>query len=149
MATISTLVPYVASRVDEPSGPVFWSANELTSAISEAMCDLMLLVARPDLIVSVPFTVQPNTPYQQTPEGVFAITNIQGPVSEVWKVTLQDLDGAQVAGPDWEQDIGPSITTWAATRAPRTRPRRTGLPQHSAASPRRVLAAGNGTGICS
>jgi len=113
MATISTLVPYVASRVDEPSGPVFWSANELTSAISEAMCDLMLLVARPDLIVSVPFTVQPNTPYQQTPEGIFAITNIQGSVSEVWKVTLQDLDGAQVAGPDWEQDIGPSITTWA------------------------------------
>jgi len=113
MATNSTLVPYVASRVDEPSGPVFWSANELTSAISEAMCDLMLLVARPDLIVSQPFTIQPNTPYQNTPEGIFAITNIQGPASEVWKVTLQDLDGAQVAGPDWEQDIGPSITTWA------------------------------------
>jgi hypothetical protein len=79
----------------------------------EACCDLLLLVGRPDLVVSVPFTVQPNTPYQQTPEGIFAITNIQGPVSEVWKVTLQDLDGAQVAGPDWEQDIGDSITTWA------------------------------------
>jgi hypothetical protein len=26
---------------------------------------------------------------------------------------LQDLDYAQVAGPDWQQDIGPYVTTWA------------------------------------
>jgi len=115
MATISTLLPYLYSRVDESveNGPVFWSQNEATSALMEAMCDLLLLVGRPDMIVSVPFEVQPNTPFQIVPKGVFAVTGLQGPVSEVWKVTLQDLDGAQVAGPDWEQDIGDSITTWA------------------------------------
>lgn len=115
MATISTLVPYVESRVDEAvqDPPVWVTQNEIASAISEAMCDLMLLVARPDLIVSTPFTIQPNTPWQILPEGMFVATNIQGTVSEVWKGTLADLDGCQVAGPDWEQDVGDQITFWA------------------------------------
>jgi hypothetical protein len=114
-STLSTLYPYILSRCDETveSGPVFWTQNEIYSAAMEAMCDLLLLVGRPDMIVSVPFEVQPNTPFQDVPKGVFAVTGLQGPVSEVWKVTLQDLDGAQVAGPDWEQDIGDSITSWA------------------------------------
>jgi hypothetical protein len=30
----------------------------------------------------------------------------------VWRISLQDLDYAQVSGPDWEQDVGPSILKW-------------------------------------
>jgi hypothetical protein len=115
MATISQLQSQVLGRVEEnvESGPVFWSLEfEINSGLQEAQCDLMLMLGRPDLIVSVPFTIQPNTPWQQVPKGVFCITNIQGPASEVWKVSLQDLDYAQVAGPDWEQDIGDTVTTW-------------------------------------
>lgn len=114
MATISTLVPYVENRTEEVAGaPVFWTFNEYSSAISEAMCDLMLLVGRPDLIVSLPFNIVPNTPWQTVPKGMFCITNIQGPASEVWKIMLQDLDYAQVSDSGWEQDIGDSIQKWA------------------------------------
>lgn len=114
MATISTLVPYVENRTEEVVGaPVFWTFNEYSSAIMEAMCDLMLLVGRPDLIVSLPFNIVPNTPWQTVPKGMFCITNIQGPASEVWKIMLQDLDYAQVSDSGWEQDIGDSIQKWA------------------------------------
>lgn len=113
MATISTLVPYVENRTEELVGnPVFWTFDEYTSSIMEAMCDMLLLVGRPDLIVSQPLTIQPNQWMQKVPKGIFCITNIQGPASEVWKITLEDVDYSQVAGPDWEQDIGDSITTW-------------------------------------
>ena len=113
MATISTLEPYVLNRVEEENPSVFWTLEtEVASSLMEAMCDALLLVGRPDLIVSQPLTIQPNQWLQAVPKGVFCITNLQGPASEVWKVTLQDMDGAQVAGPDWEQDIGDSITKW-------------------------------------
>lgn len=116
MATISTLEPYVAARIEElpNGGEVFWSeTEEVYSGLVEALCDMLLLVGRPDLIVSQPLTINPNTPWQSMPSGFFCLTNLQGPASEVYKVRLQDLDYAQVAGPDWEQDIGDSITTWA------------------------------------
>lgn len=113
MATISTLEPYVLNRVEEENPSVFWTLEtEVASGLMEAMCDALLLVGRPDLIVSQPLTIQPNQWMQTVPKGVFCITNLQGPASEVWKITLEDVDGAQVAGPDWEQDIGDSITTW-------------------------------------
>lgn len=115
MATISTLSPYVEERLEEVAGaPVFWSEElEINSSIMEAMCDATLLVGRPDLSVNVPFTIQPNTPWQQTPKGLLCILNIQGPASEVWKVTLEDLDYALVSDSGWEQDIGDSIIKWA------------------------------------
>lgn len=115
MATISTLEPYVLARIEEtnPGAPVFWSEEfEVSSALMESMCDALLLVGRPDLIVSQPLTIQPNQWLQKVPKGIFCITNLQGPASEVWKVTLEDMDYAQVAGPDWEQDIGETITKW-------------------------------------
>lgn len=113
MATISTLEPYVAARLEEMDPPVFWDKEtEFFSAIMEAQADLMLLVGRPDQTVSVPFTIQPNTWLQAVPKGIFAITNIQGPSSEVWKVMLQDMDYGLVSGPDWEEDIGDTIQKW-------------------------------------
>src|SRR4051812_27470951 len=100
MATISTLVPYVQNRVEEAVGsdPIFWGYDEFTSAIYEAMCDLLFLVGRPSMVVSQPFDIVPNTPWQQVPPGFFCLTNIQGPSPEVWKIMLQDLDYAQVSG---------------------------------------------------
>jgi hypothetical protein len=114
MATLSTLEPYVANRLEEvPGNEIFWGLEtEIYSAIMEAQCDLMLLVGRPDQTVSIPFTIQPNSWLQTVPEGVFAITNMQGPSSEVWKVTLEDMDYGLVSGPDWEQDIGDTVQKW-------------------------------------
>src|ERR1700743_2722220 len=114
MATISTLAPYVANRVEENLPSIFWQQEGVLNwALMEAECDLMLLVGRPDLIVSLPFDIVPNTPWQTVPKGMFCITNIQGPSSEVWKIMLQDLDYAQVSDSGWEQDIGESIQKWA------------------------------------
>jgi len=114
MATISTLLPYIYSRIDESveNGPTFWTQNEAESAAMEALCDLTLLIGRPDQLVSVPFSVAPNTVWQTIPSEIFALTNVQGAVSEVWKITLADMDGCQVSGPDWEQDIGDQILKW-------------------------------------
>lgn len=114
MATLSTLEPYLANRLEEePGNPIFWDEEtEFFSSIQEAQCDLMLLVGRPDLTVSVPFTIQPNTWLQTVPKGIFAITNIQGPSSEVWKVTLEDMDYGLVSGPDWEEDIADTVQKW-------------------------------------
>jgi hypothetical protein len=114
MATLSTLEPYLANRCEEvPGSPVFWGEEtEFFSALMEAQCDLMLLVGRPDQTVSQVFTIQPNTWLQQVPKGIFAITNMQGPSSEVWKVTLEDMDYGLVSGPDWEEDIADTIQKW-------------------------------------
>lgn len=115
MATISTLQAQVAQRLEEnPADIIFWNAElELNSALQEAQCDLTLLVGRPNLTVSVPFTIQPNTPFQQIPKGMFCATDIQGTVSEIWKVTLEDLDYSQVSDSGWQQDIGETIIKWA------------------------------------
>lgn len=113
MATLSTLIPYVEARLEENSPSIFWKEEEeIASALMEAQCDLTLLVGRPDQTVSVPFTILPNTPWQTVPKGIFAITNMQGPSSEVWKVTLEDMDYGLVSGPDWEEDIADSVQKW-------------------------------------
>src|ERR1700728_1691229 len=105
MATISTLQPQVAHRIEEdPADTRFWNTElEINSAIMEAQVDLLLLVGRPNQTVSVPFTIQPNTPFQQIPKGMFCLLNLQGPASEVWKVTLEDLDYSQVSDSGWQQ----------------------------------------------
>ena len=114
MATLSTLEPYVAARLEElPDNRGFWDQEtELFSAIMEAQCDLTLLVGRPDQTVSMVYTIQPNTWLQQIPKGMFALLNVQGPDSEVWKVTLEDMDYGLVSGPDWEEDIADTIQKW-------------------------------------
>jgi hypothetical protein len=96
-----------------PDNRGFWDQEtELFSGLMEAQCDLMLLVSRPDQTVSQVFTIQPNTWHQQVPKGIFALTNVQGPDSEVWKVTLEDMDYGLVSGPDWEEDIADTIQKW-------------------------------------
>jgi hypothetical protein len=113
MATISTLLPFVQNRVEEFNPAIFWSDElELQSGLMEAQCDLMLLVGRPDLLVNVPLTIQPNTVWQSVPKGLFCLTNLQGPASEVWKITLEDMDYAMVSDSGWEQDIGDQILRW-------------------------------------
>lgn len=114
MPTVATLLPQIYSRVEEPpDAPVFWTGNEANFAAIEALNDLMLLVGRPTQIVSVPFTIEPNTPWQTLPIGVFAISDIQGSASQVYKVTLEDFDYLQVYnGSDWTQDVGETIQQW-------------------------------------
>lgn len=117
MAAISTLADQVQDRLEEPAGTagIFWLRGpEIYSGLVEAMNEMMMLVGRPTQVVSVPFTLQPNSVWQTVPKGMLCITNIQGGPSEVWKVTLQDLDYLQASwGPDWEQDLGDAPMRWA------------------------------------
>lgn len=105
----------VLDRLEESGpAPVFWCQDEVTAALVEGLCDIIILVGRPDLVVSLPYTLQPNTPWQTIPPQMFCITDMQGPASQVWKVTLRDLDSCLVnGGPDWQQDIGPAVQRWA------------------------------------
>jgi hypothetical protein len=107
----------VEDRVEEPRGaPVFWSESfEIYTALIEAISEATLLVGRPTQIVNVPYSVTPNTPWQSMPDGVLAITDIQGPGSEIWKWTLRDQDYTQVGnGSDWENDVtsGQTFARW-------------------------------------
>lgn len=114
MATVADLLPQIYDRVEEPpSAPVFWVDDEANFSAIEAINDLMLLVGRPTQIVSVPFDIVPNTPWQTLPPGMFALTDIQGTASQVYKATLQDFDYLQsYGGSDWEQDVGDEILQW-------------------------------------
>jgi hypothetical protein len=115
MATLANLQQQTLSRIEElnPGAPVFWNLEtEINSALVEGICDALLLVGRPDLIVTQPLVIQPNQWLQTVPKGVFCLLSLQGPSSEVWKVTLEDMDYSMVAGPDWEQDVGDTITSW-------------------------------------
>jgi len=116
MATIASLAADVQNRLEEPVGPgVFWKlATEIYPGLVEACNELMLLVGRPTQIVSQPFSIVPNTPWQLVPKGMLCITNVQGAASEAWKYTLEDLDYLQNSwGSDWEQDMGDVIEHWA------------------------------------
>lgn len=115
MATLADLLPQIYARVEEdPSNPLFWIANESTTAAVEAINDLMMLVGRPTQTVDFGFDIVPYTPWQTVPAGIFCLTDIQGAASQVWKYTLHDLDYLQVSwGSDWEDDVGDVILHWA------------------------------------
>ena len=102
-------------RVEDPTG-IFWSeAYEAYTAVVEAICEATLLVGRPTQTVNVTYDIQPNQWVQTMPAGVLAITDIQGPSSQVWKWTLRDMDFTQSGnGSDWEQDVttGQTIMRW-------------------------------------
>ena len=113
---ISTLAANLQSRLEEPSGPgAWWSLQyELYTALAEAENDLMLLVGRPTQIVNVPFSLAPNTVWQTLPKGYFAITDIQGFSSPLYKVNLWDMDYLMSSwGPDWTQDVDQVAARWA------------------------------------
>lgn len=115
MATIAALADHVQDRLEEPIGVGLWwkRTTEVYPGIIEAMNEMMMLVGRPTQIVSVPFTILPNTPWQTVPKGMLCLTNIQGAPSEAWKVTLEDMDYLQASwGSDWEQDVGDVIKRW-------------------------------------
>jgi hypothetical protein len=98
-------------------GPVFWNLQfEVYTAIVEAMNDLLLLVGRPTQTVAAPFSLVPNSVWQVVPRGLFAITEIWGPQSQLRKCTLYDFDYNQPGsmGSDWENDTDPAgPTKWA------------------------------------
>jgi hypothetical protein len=80
----------------------------------EAQSDLLLLVGRPTQVVNVPFALTPSTPWQVVPKGIFAITDIQGFSSPLYKVNLYDLDYLQTSwGSDWTQDVDDACYRWA------------------------------------
>lgn len=114
MATVSDLLPQIFSRVEElPEDPIFWTEDEANFAAIEALNDLMLLVGRPTQVVSLPFNIVPNQAFQQIPKGIFAVSDIQGAGSQVYKVTLEDFDYLQAYNTsDWTQDVGETIQQW-------------------------------------
>lgn len=117
MATspISVLQPQVQARLEELSAfGKFWDLNyEINSALVEAISDLMLLVGRPTQTVKQIVTINPNTPWQPMPAGLFCITNIYSTNGEIYKITQFDMDFAAISwGSDWESDIGANIDHW-------------------------------------
>ena len=116
MATtpISVLATDALLRCEEPtSPPVFWTTAEANSAVIEAINDLILLIGRPTQYVTQIVTLQPNTPWQTMPAGVFCITDIVGLNGQVYKLTQFDMDFTQASwGSGWENDVGPAIQQW-------------------------------------
>jgi hypothetical protein len=131
---ISALADQVQNRLEETVGDpgIFWSRqSEIYTGLIEAMNDLMLLVGRPTQMVRAPFDLQPNTVWQSFTglnfgAGGFGgggfgggsalfylITDIQGPQSELWKVSLYDMDYVQASwGSDWENDVADNPLRW-------------------------------------
>lgn len=130
---ISTLARNVAYRLEEdPDDVIFWDLQiEIYTALAEAMSDLLLLVGRPTQIVQQPFTLQPNTVWQSLSafgygrggygtggygggtQSFVLLTDIQGPQSPLWKVSLADMDYVQSSwGPDWENDVADYPQRW-------------------------------------
>ncbi len=118
MATpIATLAANVQFRLEETPGGtgLWWSQQyEIFSAVMEAQNDLLLLVGRPTQIVNIPLTLTANSVWQAVPKGYFAITDIQGAGSALYKVNLWDLDFLMTSwGPDWTQDVDDVAVRWA------------------------------------
>ena len=79
----------------------------------EAQNDLLLLVGRPTQIVNLPFNLVPNSVWQTVPKGIFAITDIQGFSSPLYKINLVDLDYLQTSwGGNWTQDTDNACYRW-------------------------------------
>ena len=88
--TVDQSAQYAMYRLEEevPSAPVFWNLQlEAYTAVVEAICEATLLVGRPTQIVNALYDIAPNTPWQSMPEGMLAITDIQGPREQIWKWT--------------------------------------------------------------
>lgn len=112
---ISTLAAQVAQRLEEdPANVIFWSLrDELYTALIEACNDLLILVGRPTQLVRQPFTLLPNSVWQSFTPGFLLITDVQGPQSPLWKVSLYEMDYVQSSwGPDWENDVADSPQRW-------------------------------------
>jgi len=114
---ISTLANVVQQRLEEVPGSAgaWWSRQfEVYTALVEAQNDLLLLVGRPTQIVNIPLTLTANTVWQAVPKGYFAITDIQGSGSPLYKVNLWDLDYLCTSwGPNWTQDVDVVAQRWA------------------------------------
>ena len=111
---ISTLAVSVINRLEEADPPIFWDlSSELYSGLVEAMCDLLLLVGRPNITATIPFTCAANTVWQAIPKGVFLISGIQGQAGRLRKVSLFEMDYTQASwGSDWENDLAGFPVRW-------------------------------------
>ncbi len=114
--TLQQSAVQVLNRLEEedPDG-VFWlEQQEIFTGLIEGLCEALLLVGRPVQLVNVPFDIQPNQWLQTMPSGMLAITDIQGPATQVWKWTLRDMDYLQSgeAAQDWENDVTPGQTIY-------------------------------------
>ena len=113
---ISTLADHVQERLEETVGSpgTFWLRQaEVYTALIEACNDLLILVGRPSLTVNLPFTLQPNSVWQTLPSGLFLITDVIGPSSTLWKMSLYEMDYVQSSwGPDWENDTTDTPKRW-------------------------------------
>lgn len=111
---ISTLSLQTLSRLEESNPPIFWNlTTEIYSGLVEALNDLLILVGRPSFSVAQPLTLTANTVWQPIPKGQLLITDIQGPSSPLWRVSLIDMDYVQASwGPDWENDTAAVPVRW-------------------------------------
>lgn len=116
--TVDQSAQIVMERLEElnSAAPIFWGLSlEGYTAIVEALCEATLLVGRPTQIVNVPYSITPNQWWQPIPTSILAITDIQGPGSQIWKWTLRDMDYVQAgSGSDWQNDItsGQTFSRW-------------------------------------
>jgi hypothetical protein len=112
--TIAALSTPVANRLEEtPGATVFWDlTTEIYTAIVEAMNDLTILVGRPNL-TTIPFSLVPNTVWQILPKGTLLVTDIQGPNSKLWRVSLNEMDYVQNSwASEWENDTAAVPSRW-------------------------------------
>ena len=114
--TISTLANSTQSRLEEiPGGQGQWWSRQLEiySALVEAENDLLLLVGRPTQVVNTPLTLTPNSVWQTMPKGYFALTDIQGAGSPLYKMSLWEMDYLQTSwGSTWTQDTDLVPVRW-------------------------------------
>jgi len=111
---ISTLALRTLDRLEEVNPPVFWNlTTEIYSGLVEAMNDLLILVGRPSFSVNQPLVLAANTVWQSIPKGQLLITDIQGPSSALWRVSLTDMDYTQASWlNDWENDTAAVPVRW-------------------------------------
>jgi hypothetical protein len=115
---IATLANNVLARLEEqPPTPIFWKLRtEIYDFLVEAMNDMILLLGRPTQVVSQPITLNPNSVWQNIPQGVFLISNLYGPQGEVRRTNLfaQDYVMPGRGTPTWENETAPYPYRWGS-----------------------------------
>lgn len=101
------------ARVQDPTA-TFWDLRlEVYPALVEAINDLMLIIGRPTTLYQVPIQLNPQICWQNMPENMLAITNVQSNLQSLWKVSLHTMDYTQSSWKsNWETDVDNTPQRW-------------------------------------